>query len=133
MSRTMNPESPRRVGMGGWKSWMALVWALGACGPVSEVPEAQERARAKSEALESEMALAEVRRAMKLSQEELAAILHINQASVAKMEKRTDMYIGTLRRFIQAMGGELEIVARFPDRQIRIDQFSQDAAEVVAR
>ena len=76
---------------------------------------------------------AEVRRAMKLSQEELAAILHINQASVAKMEKRTDMYIGTLRRFIQAMGGELEIVARFPDRQIRIDQFSQDAAEVVAR
>ena len=68
-------------------------------------PEAQERARAKSEALESEMALAEVRRAMKLSQEELAAILHINPASVAKMEKRTDMYIGTLRRFIQAMGG----------------------------
>ena len=96
-------------------------------------PEAQDRARAKSEALESEMALAEVRRAMKLSQEELAAILHINQASVAKMEKRTDMYIGTLRRFIQAMGGELEIVARFPDRQIRIDQFSQEAAEVVAR
>jgi hypothetical protein len=43
------------------------------------------------------------------------------------------MYIGTLRRFIQAMGGELEIVARFPDRQIKIDQFSQDAAEVVAR
>ena len=96
-------------------------------------PEAQDRARAKSEALESEMALAEVRRAMKLSQEELAAILQINQASVAKMEKRADMYIGTLRRFIQAMGGELEIVARFPDRQIRIEQFSLDATEVIAR
>ena len=74
------------------------------------------------------MVLAEVRRAMKLSQEELAAILQINQASVAKMEKRTDMYIGTLRRFIQAMGGELEIVARFPDRQIRIDQFGSGPA-----
>lgn len=91
-------------------------------------PEAQGRARTKSDTLETEMALAEVRRAMKLSQEELAAILQINQASVAKMEKRTDMYIGTLRRFIQAMGGELDIVARFPDRQIRIDQFGSDPA-----
>jgi DNA-binding transcriptional regulator YiaG len=96
-------------------------------------PEAQERARVKSEALEGEMALAGVRKAMQLSQEELAAILNINQASVAKMEKRTDMYIGTLRRFIQAMGGELDIVARFPDRQIRIDQFSAPGAEVVGR
>ena len=92
-------------------------------------PEAQDRARAKSEVLEGEMALAGVRKAMQLSQEELAAILNINQASVAKMEKRTDMYIGTLRRFIQAMGGELDIVARFPDRQIRIDQLGSDAGE----
>lgn len=96
-------------------------------------PEAREDMRAKSEALETEMVLAEVRRAMKLSQEELAAILQINQASVAKMEKRTDMYIGTLRRFIQAMGGELEIVARFPDRQIKIDQFSQNGGELTQR
>lgn len=96
-------------------------------------PEAQERARAKSEALEGEMVLAEVRKAMQLSQEELAAILNINQASVAKMEKRTDMYIGTLRRFIQAMGGELDIVARFPDRQIKIDQFSGSRPEASAR
>lgn len=88
-------------------------------------PEAQARARAKSEALETEMALAGVRRAMQLSQEELAAILQINQASVAKMEKRTDMYVGTVRRFIQAMGGELEIIARFPDREIKIDQFAE--------
>lgn len=95
-------------------------------------PAAQERARVKSEALETEMVLAELRRAMKLSQEELAAILHINQASVARMEKHTDMYIGTLRRFIQAMGGELDIVARFPDRQIRIDQFSESGADTAA-
>jgi predicted transcriptional regulator len=63
---------------------------------------------------------------MQLSQEELAAILQINQASVAKMEKRTDMYVGTVRRFIQAMGGELEIIARFPDREIKIDQFAEE-------
>ena len=35
------------------------------------------------------------------------------------------MYVGTLRRFIQAMGGELDIIARFPDRSIRIDQFGE--------
>lgn len=96
-------------------------------------PESQERAREKSDALEEAMALAELRRAMKLSQEELAAVLKINQASIARMERRTDMYIGTLRRFIEAMGGELEIVARFPDRQIRIDQFRAENGEPVTR
>ena len=88
-------------------------------------PESQARARAKSQVLEGEMALADLRRLQHLTQESLAATLHINQASVAKMEKRTDMYVGTLRRFIQAMGGELDIIARFPDRSIRIDQFGE--------
>jgi predicted transcriptional regulator len=71
------------------------------------------------------MDLAELRNAMQLSQEELANSLCIGQASVAKMEKRTDMYVSTLRRFIEAMGGELDIVARFPDHSIHITTFSQ--------
>ncbi len=85
--------------------------------------EARATAQEKSQTLETEMALADLRRLLDLTQESLAATLHINQASVAKMEKRTDMYVGTLRRFIQAMGGELDIIARFPDRSIKIDQF----------
>ena len=85
-------------------------------------PEAQARALAKSQVLEGDMDLADLRR---LTRGALAATLNINQASVAKMEKRTDMYVGTLRRFIQAMGGELDIIARFPDRSIRIDQFGE--------
>ena len=92
-------------------------------------PEAQASAHEKSETLGAEMALADLRRAMQLSQEELAATLQINQASVAKMEKRTDMYVSSLRRFIQAMGGELDITARFPDRAIKIDQFTGIARE----
>lgn len=92
-------------------------------------PEAQARAHEKSEILGAEMALSDLRRAMQLSQEELAATLHINQASVAKMEKRTDMYVSSLRRFIEAMGGELDITARFPDRTIKIDQFTTIARE----
>jgi predicted transcriptional regulator len=69
------------------------------------------------------MELADVRRALRLSQEELAQTLHVGQAAIAKLEKRTDMYVSTLRRFIQAMGRELEIVARFPDHDVRIKNF----------
>lgn len=87
--------------------------------------EAQARVAEKTEALRVQMDLTELRRARKLSQESLAQNLHVNQASVAKMEKRTDMYISSLRRFIQAMGGELEVTAKFPDRSVRINQFSE--------
>ena len=87
-------------------------------------PEAQARAVAEAQRLGEEMDLAEVRRALKLSQEEIAQALQIRQGSVAKIEKRADMYVSTLRRFIEAMGGELEIVARFPDHTIKIRNFS---------
>ncbi len=54
----------------------------------------------------------------------LAEVLHVQQPSVAKLEKRTDMYISTLRSHIEAMGGELEVVARFPDGTVKISNFS---------
>ncbi|BAP43342.1 helix-turn-helix domain-containing protein [Pseudomonas sp. 21LCFQ02] len=85
----------------------------------------QARVAEKTEVLRMQMDLSELRRARRLSQESLAQSLHVNQASVAKMEKRTDMYISSLRRFIQAMGGELEVTARFPDHSVRINQFSE--------
>jgi len=87
-------------------------------------PEARAAAEAVAIQLDAEMDLAEVRRAMKLSQEELGQTLQINQGSVAKIEKRADMYGSTLRRFIEAMGGELEIVARFADHSVKIRNFS---------
>uniref|UniRef100_A0A7C4EHR4 Helix-turn-helix domain-containing protein n=1 Tax=Fundidesulfovibrio putealis TaxID=270496 RepID=A0A7C4EHR4_9BACT len=87
--------------------------------------EGQERVRCKAEALRQDMDLAELRRARRLSQQELAQTLNIGQASVAKLEKRTDMYVSTLRRFVEAMGGELDIVARFPDHSITIDTFAR--------
>ncbi len=87
-------------------------------------PEARAAAEAAATELDVEMNLAEVRRAMKLSQEEIGQTLQINQGSVAKIEKRADMYVSTLRRFIEAMGGELEIVARFPDHAVKIRNFS---------
>src|SRR5712675_2069073 len=81
-------------------------------------PEAKATAEAESILLDREMYLAEVLRALKLSQEEIGQILQVGQGSVAKIEKRADMYISTLRRFIEAMGGELEIVARFADHAV---------------
>ena len=87
--------------------------------------ESKERTIEKSLILRKEMDLAELRRAQQLSQEELAQVLNIGQASIAKLEKRTDMYVSTLRRFVEAMGGELDIVARFPDHSIPIKTFSQ--------
>jgi len=73
----------------------------------------------------TEMPISELRNARGLSQRVLAEALHIQQPAIAKMEKRTDMYISTLRSHIEAMGGELEIIARFPDGNVRISNFSQ--------
>ena len=87
-------------------------------------PEARVAAEVAAGRLDEEMDLAEVRRALKLSQEEIGQTLQIQQGSVAKIEKRADMYVSTLRRFIEAMGGELEIVARFPDHAVKIRNFS---------
>jgi DNA-binding XRE family transcriptional regulator len=87
-------------------------------------PEARAKAEAEAQLIGAEMDLAEVRRALKLSQEEIGQTLQIQQGSVAKIEKRADMYVSTLRRFIEAMGGELEIIARFPDHAVKIRNFS---------
>ncbi|MCL2411556.1 MAG: helix-turn-helix domain-containing protein [Treponema sp.] len=73
----------------------------------------------------AEMPLNELRNARGLSQKMLAQTLHIQQPAIAKLEKRTDMYISTLRSHINAMGGELEVIARFPDGDVRIANFSQ--------
>ncbi len=71
----------------------------------------------------AQMPLAELRQARKLTQEQMARSMKIKQASVSKMEGQADMYISTLRKYITAMGGELEIVAKFPDGNISIDKF----------
>lgn len=91
---------------------------------IANLPEAQQRKIAgRKEELMAELPLQELRQARSLSQEELAQVLGVNQASISKLERRTDMYISTLRRFIEAMGGELEISVQFPDGRVRINQF----------
>jgi len=92
-------------------------------------PERQERIRERTEELLAELPLQELRQARALSQQELAEVLGLNQATVSKLERRTDMYLSSLRRFVEAMGGELEISASFPDGKVRIQLFEDLDAE----
>ncbi len=91
-------------------------------------PERREANRLAAQQTMAEMPLEELRSARNITQTHLASLLQITQASVSKMEKRTDMYVSTLRSFVQAMGGELEIRAIFPDGTVKIDQFAALAA-----
>ncbi len=73
--------------------------------------------RAGIEARAGELAtLKDLRQAVAQTQEELAAALGVGQDTISRLEKRSDMLLSTLRRVIEAMGGRLELVARFPDR-----------------
>lgn len=73
-----------------------------------------------------EMLLAEIRKESGLTQVDLAQALGIKQPSLSKLESQDDMQISTLRRIIQALSGELELVARMPRGTIRLRQFKDD-------
>lgn len=90
-------------------------------------PEVEAEIQRKVKALVDSVTLNQVREARNLTQANLANILGVNQGSVSKMEKRTDMYVSTLRSFIQAMGGQLQIKAVFPEGEVEIDQFESVA------
>lgn len=81
----------------------------------------------RTDELLATLPLYELRQARKLSQVELAERLRVNQAAVSKVEHRADLYISTLRRHIEAMGGYLVIQAEFPEGRYRIDSFDEIA------
>ena len=73
--------------------------------------------REKVERRAAELAtLKDLRQAVKRTQEELASSLGVGQDTISRLEQRSDMLISTLKRYVQAMGGELDLVARFPGR-----------------
>jgi DNA-binding transcriptional regulator YiaG len=78
-------------------------------------PETRARIEAEARDLSDELHLSQLRKARGLTQEAMADLLGVSQAEVSKMERRSELYIGTLRRFIEAMNGELVLAARFAD------------------
>src|ERR1700687_5235138 len=91
-------------------------------------PEAQKRVEKKANTEFQALALAELREAQDLTQVQLAEKLGIDQGAVSKIERRTDMYLSTLRNVIQAMGGQLEFAARFPTGRIQVLTFREVVA-----
>ncbi len=86
-------------------------------------PEREARIRQHVKEAVTVMTLHQLREARSLTQVSLAKVLNVNQGAVSKMEKRTDMYVSTLRSYIKAMGGDLEIKAVFPEGEVQIEQF----------
>jgi transcriptional regulator with XRE-family HTH domain len=68
--------------------------------------------------------VAQLRKDQELTQKEVAELMEIRQAAVSKIENQEDILIGTLERYIRALGGELEIRAKFPDREVTLNQFT---------
>ncbi|HEY3720126.1 MAG TPA: XRE family transcriptional regulator [Roseiarcus sp.] len=81
-------------------------------------PERRARVAAKAAMLREAMTLEELRNARSLSQEDMAATMAVGQPAVARLEKRNDMHVSNLRRYVEALGGTLEIMARFPEASV---------------
>lgn len=80
-------------------------------------PERQQKIASMTAALAAEeKSLRDLRQAMMLTQTHMANVLGIGQESVSRLEKRSDLLLSTLQGYVRAMGGELRLVAEFPDR-----------------
>lgn len=88
-------------------------------------PEQLAQADMEAREMMAEMVLAEIRKFAGVTQEELAATLGVTQPSLSKLENQDDMQISTLRRVIEALGGELEIIVHLPKADIRVRPFRE--------
>ena len=81
---------------------------------------AQKAAAEKTNLLLKEALLHEIREQLDITQEDMALRLKTKQANVSRTERRKDMKLSTLKRYIEAMGGEMDIVAKFPTNEIHL-------------
>jgi predicted transcriptional regulator len=91
-------------------------------------PERVAASRARAKKIIEEMPLQQLRNARQMTQTRLAEVLEMDQGNISKLEQRTDMYLSTLRSYVEAMGGALEIRAVFPDGVVKIDLLNKLSA-----
>lgn len=92
-------------------------------------PEEQGEIKAHTRLLVAEYELlAKLRQDHDLTQQELADLMNIRQASVSKLEHQNDILVSTLQTYVEALGGELEIRAKFPDGAVTLSQFAKKRA-----
>ena len=91
-------------------------------------PESQARVAARVKEELALMPLNQIRNARRMTQTRLAELLEMDQGYISKLEQRTDLYLSTLRSYVEAMGGALEIRAVFPDGEVEIDLLNKLSA-----
>ncbi len=99
---------------------------------IAKLPPEEQRliAERTAEVIAEEATLRRLREARRKSQTEVAARLKTTQAAISRLEKRADVYVSTLRKYVEAVGGKLEIVATFPDAPpVRVTQFAEAEGE----
>ncbi len=84
--------------------------------------EAEQRIQGRVTAELAKLPLAEVRRACRLTQVRMAELLEMDQGAVSKIERRTDMYLSTPRSYVEALGGQLDLIVRFPEGEVALDR-----------
>ena len=107
-------------------SWLDI--GLSANSPKASHLSVERVSRRKRPQLREAMTLEELRKARDLSQEEVAAMLGVGQPAVAKLEKRGDMHVSNLRRYIEALGGTLEIAAHFGNESVVVENIGEPTA-----
>jgi DNA-binding XRE family transcriptional regulator len=106
--------------MSGHKSFKNLSTKL------RSTPEGQAAVQREQQIVRDLLALAELRAARGMTQVELAEAWEVSQANVSRVENSDDLYISTLRSYVSALGGRLEITAVFPDQTIALDELSRN-------
>lgn len=82
-----------------------------------------------AELIAEEMSLRDLRKAMNRTQVEVAKVLKVGQDTVSRYEQRSDMLLSTLQGYVQAMGGELNLVVTFPNRKpVKLKSLTEFAA-----
>jgi transcriptional regulator with XRE-family HTH domain len=87
---------------------------------LSKLPAARRKKIEKraNDLIAQEMTLRDLRKALELTQADIASKLHMNQEAVSRLERRSDLLLSTLVSYIKAMGGELKLTAKFPNRPL---------------
>jgi transcriptional regulator with XRE-family HTH domain len=91
-------------------------------------PERRAHAQERAQETLAAMALQRLRQARELSRAHLVEALGETQPNIWQLEQQADMYVGSLRKYIEAMGGELDIIARFPEGAVRIRRLQEFGA-----
>ena len=91
-------------------------------------PAQRERSKARASELQKEMLLSELRTAAGQTQQALADEFGVSQPCLSKMEKQSDMQIGTLERIVTSLGGQLEVIAHMPGGDVVLTQFTKHSS-----